>query len=245
MSSKKDLIYSNQQSIFGSREIIGFGSEEFYVKEMSKDVSNDLIIKNHYSHKVAGFATTYMYLGVYIDSNLLGTLQLGFAMNAASMDKIVLNTGIYEYLELNRMWLDDKAPRNSESQAISYAVRYIRSKFPKIKWIQSFADERCGGLGIVYQAANFKFYGEHSSIFWELENEWYHNKAMTIKDATKSNKAEKNLQLNKDKAKKVILRQFRYIYFINQKCIKDCLLKEKPYPKHYNELIKNTENENR
>jgi hypothetical protein len=38
---------------------------------------------------------------------------------------------------------------------ISYAVRYIRSKFNKIKWIQSFADERCGGFGIVYQGANF------------------------------------------------------------------------------------------
>lgn len=241
MNTKKDLIYSDQQSIFGSREIIGFGSNLFYVKEIPKALSNELIIKNHYSHKVAGFATTYIYLGVFIDNNLLGTLQFGFAMNAASMDKVVSNTGIYEYLELNRMWLDDSAKRNSESIAISYAVRYLRSKFKKIKWIQSFADERCGGLGIVYQAANFKFYGEHSSIFWELENEWYHNKAMTIKDVNKSNKAEKYLQLNKDKAKKVILRQFRYIYFINQKCIKDCLLKEMPYPKHYIEKPNNYE----
>lgn len=233
----KNLIYSDQQSMFGSKEIIGFGSAGFYIKEIKKALSNDLIIKNHYSHKVAGFATTYIYLGVYINNEILGTLQFGFAMNAASMDKIVSNTGIYEYLELNRMWLDDKAQKNSESIAISYAVRYLRSKFKKIKWIQSFADERCGCLGIVYQAANFKFFGEHSSIFWELENEWYHNKAMTIKDINKSNKAEKYLQINKDKAKKVILRQFRYIYFINQKCIKDCLLKEMPYPKHYNETL--------
>jgi len=233
--SKKDLIYSDQLSMFGSKEIIGFGSEEFYVKEIDKNVSNKLIIKNHYSHKVAGFATTYIYLGVFINKELLGSLQFGFAMNAASMDKIVLNTGIYEYLELNRMWLDDKAISNSESMAISYSIRYIRSKIKIIKWIQSFADERCGGLGIVYQAANFKYYGEHSSDFWELDNQCYHNKAMTIKDPKKSNAAEKYLQANKERANKITLRQFRYIYFINQKSIKDCLLKQMPYPKHYNE----------
>jgi hypothetical protein len=236
----KGLIYSNQQSMFGSREIIGFGSADFYIKEIDKSISNEIIITNHYSHKVAGFATTYIYLGVFINNELLGTLQFGFAMNAASMDKIVLNTGVYEYLELNRMWLSDKAPTNSESMAISYCIRYLRSKIKKIKWIQSFADERCGGLGIVYQAANFKFYGEHSSIFWELDNEWYHNKAMTIKDPKKSNAAEKHLQSNKDKAKRFELRQFRYIYFINQKSIKDCLIKEQPYPKHYLQITNNT-----
>ena len=168
----KGYIYSDQIPMFGHKDIIGYGTDDFYVKEMLKKESNDMIIKNHYSHKVAGFATTYIYLGVYIENILLGTLQFGFAMNAASMDKIVSDTGIYEYLELNRMWLSDKALK-------------------KIKWIQSFADERCGGLGIVYQAANFKYLGEHTSVFWQLDDEWYHNKAMTIKDTKKSNKAEK------------------------------------------------------
>jgi hypothetical protein len=232
--SKKGFIYSDQIPMFGHKEIIGYGTDEFHVKEITKKESNDIIIKNHYAHKVAGFATTYIYLGVYIKNNLLGTLQFGFAMNAASMSKIVSNTGVYEYLELNRMWLSDEAERNSESKSISYCIKYIRNKFPKIKWIQSFADERCGGLGIVYQAANFKYFGGHSSIFWKLNNEWYHNKAMTIKDSKKSNKAEKNLQANKDKATKIQLRQFRYIYFIYQSSIKNCLLKEQPYLKHYN-----------
>lgn len=231
----KGYIYSEQTSLYGHRDVIGFGDSNFHIKEISKTISNDIIIKNHYSHKVAGFATTYIYLGVFVNNELLGTLQFGFAMNAASMDKVVSNTKIDEYLELNRMWIDDKAIRNSESMAISFSIKYFRWKFKKVKWIQSFADERCGGLGIVYQGANFKFYGEHSSIFWELDNEWYHNKAMTIKDVNKSNKAEKYLQENKHRAKKVTLRQFRYIYFINQKCIKDCLLKQQPYPKHYNQ----------
>ena len=83
MSDKKDYIYSDQLTMFGKRKVIGFGSDEFCVKEIEKSLSNKIIIDNHYSHKVAGFATTYIYLGVFINNELLGTLQFGFAMNPA------------------------------------------------------------------------------------------------------------------------------------------------------------------
>ena len=142
---KQEKKYITNPTLFGQPEIIGFGSDSFCVKEMNKKISNNIIIKNHYSHKVAGFATTYIYLGVYINNDLLGTLQYGFSMNPASAKNIVDGTGIYEHLELNRMWLDDKAGSNSESMAISYSIKYIKRKYPRVKWIQSFADERCGG----------------------------------------------------------------------------------------------------
>ncbi len=219
--------------MYGSREIIGFGSKSFYVKEIPKNISKEIIIKNHYSHKVCNDATTHIHLGCFINGELLGCLQFGYAMNPQSMSSVVANTQINEYKELNRMWFDDKAERNTESKAISYAIRYIRSKFKVVKWIQSFADERCGGLGIVYQAANFKFYGEHISVFWEFENEVYHNSRITNGKRNKKSELEKSGFY--ETAIKTELRQFRYIYFINQKSIKDCILKEKPYPKHYNE----------
>ena len=226
---KKDLIYSNQQSLFGSREIIGFGSDSFFIKEIERNKANQIIVKNHYSKKF--YNATYIHLGVFIENELLGVLQFGYAMNPASAGSIVEGTELNQYLELNRMWLDDKAPRNSESMAISYSVKYIRSKFSKIKWIQSFADERCGGFGIVYQGANFEFYGEHISTFWTLENEVYHNSLMTRNP--KLSKAAAFLQENKEKATFENLRQFRYIYWIDQSWKKRILLKKQPYPKHY------------
>jgi len=156
-------ILSEQISLYGEADCIGFGNDEFYIKEIPKKISNEIIIKNHYSKKVAGFATTYIYLGVFEKDVLLGSLQFGYAMNAASQGSVVENT----------------------------------------------------------------------SIFWELDGETYHNKAMTIKDKSKSNSKEKFLQENKERAVKSELRQFRYIKFINQKWKKKCLLKEMPYPKHY------------
>lgn len=226
-------ILSDQISLYGEPDCIGFGNDEFYIKEIPMDISKKIIIENHYSKKV--YNATYIHLGLYVEGKLLGVLQYGYAMNPASMSSVVEGTSINEYLELNRMWLSDEIKSlYPESRAVSFSIKYIKRKFPKIKWIQSFADERCGGFGIVYQACSFDFYGEHTSDFWELDGVVYHNIQMTVSEDSKRYKGEaRKLQLNKERAVKMSLRQFRYIKFINQKWKKKCLLKEMPYPKHY------------
>ena len=232
----KGYIYSAQIPMFGHKDIIGYGTDEFCVKEIEKDVANKIIIDNHYSKKV--YNATYIHLGVFIKSKLLGVLQYGYAMNPASCGSVVKGTEMNQYLELNRMWLDDMAKKNSESMAISYSIKYIKGKLKTIKWIQSFADERCGGLGIVYQACSFRYYGEHTSSFWELENTMYHNTSMTV--SKKSERYKNNvggcryLQTNKEEANKHDLRQFRYIKFLDKSWVKKCNHKEQPYLKHYN-----------
>ena len=230
---KKQYIYSNQSSLWGDSELLGFGSEDFFIKEIDRKLANKVIIKNHYSGKV--YNATYIHLGLFCKKELVGVLQYGYAMNPASCGSVVSGTKQNEYLELNRMWLSDSIDIDyAESQAISYSLKYIRRKYPKIKWIQSFADERCGGFGIVYQACSFSYYGEHSSDFWELEGVWYHNIQMTVsKDSKRYGGEAKFLQENKHRAKKHNLRQFRYIKFLDQREKKKCLLKECEYPKHY------------
>ena len=223
-------ILSEQISLYGEADCIGFGNNNFYVKEIDRKIANKIIVENHYSKKF--YNATYIHLGIYFKNKLLGVLQYGYAMNPASMCSVVKDTSIDEYLELNRMWLSDEIEiKYPESQAISYSIKYIKRKFPKIKWIQSFADERCGGFGIVYQASSFNYYGEHSSVFWTLENEIYHNSLMTRNP--KLSKSAAYLQSKKEKAEKSELRQFRYIKFLNQKWKKKCLLTEQTYPKHY------------
>jgi hypothetical protein len=229
----KDFIYSNQTTLFGSREVYGFGSDDFYIQEIEKEKANEIIIKNHYSHKF--YNATYIHLGIYIGGKLLGVLQFGYAMNPASCGSVVKDTQMDQYLELNRMWLDDKAVRNSESKAISYAIKFIKKKYPKIKWIQSFADERCGGFGIVYQACNFMFYGEHNSVFWTLDGECFHNSIKTSEKAGPRGYKLLNDPKNIDRVTSETLRQFRYIFFIDKSWQKKCNLKQKPYLKHYNE----------
>ena len=206
----------------------------FYIKEIDRKEANEYIVKNHYSGKF--YNATYIHLGLFVNEELKGVLQYGYAMNPASCGSVVEGTKQDEYLELNRMHLQDNIGEYVESQSVSMSIKYIKKKYPKIKWIQSFADERCGGFGIVYQACSFDYYGEHDSIFWELDGEIYHNSLMT-RDP-KLSKSAKYIQDNKERATSHKLRQFRYIKFLDQREKKKCLLKQCQYPKHY----KNTNN---
>jgi len=173
----KGFVLSEQLGMFGG-DVVGFGDSDLSVRIIERNQANDYIIANHYSGKVYGLS--YIHLGVFGASNALqGALQYGYAMNPASCSTLVVGTETDQYLELNRMHLSDDLPRNSESRVIAYSLRYIGKKHPRVKWIQSFADERCGGLGVVYQACSFDYYGEHTATFWELDGEYFHNIAMT------------------------------------------------------------------
>jgi hypothetical protein len=229
----KSYIHSDQSSLWGGSEVIGFGSDDFYIKEIDRSLANDLVVKNHYSKKF--YNGTYIHLGLFVDGEIKGVLQYGYAMNPASGGSVVEGTEKDQYLELNRMWIADNVGEYPESRAISYSLKYIRKRYPKIKWIQSFADERCGGFGIVYQACSFDYYGEHINMFWELDGETFHNSIMTSEKAGKRGYNLLNNPKNKDRVIKHELRQFRYIKFLDQRWKKKCLHKEKLYPKHYSE----------
>ena len=231
MNMNKGYIYSEQVALFGHKEIIGYGKENFYVKEIPRSMAVETIKKNHYSKKVVN--SSFLHLGVFMKNKYVGALQFGYLFNPTYHDKIIKNGKAENAMELNRMFLDDIAPSNSESQAISFCIKVIKKKYPKVKWIQSFADERCGGYGIVYQACSFNYYGEHLGEFYELDGVIYHSIQTRRKD--RNSKLTVYIRNNKHKLKRVNLRQFRYIKFIDKRVKKNCLLKEYPYPKHYEE----------
>lgn len=132
--------------IQGETGLAGFGSRSFYVAQIPRVEANAVIKQHHYSRRIV--ANSYVHLGVFIDGVQVGVLQFGYALNpVAGATKIIEGTQVDQYLELNRMWLDDSAPRNSESRALSYAFKFIKRACPRVAWVQSFADERCGGWG--------------------------------------------------------------------------------------------------
>lgn len=221
-------LFDPAAGLLGGRETIGFGEPDFYVRTIDRQVANGIIIANHYSRRV--YRASTLHLGVYVAGVLQGVLQYGFAMNPASGGSVVTGTQMSEYLELNRMWLADAAPRNSESRALACSIRLIRRVRPAVKWIQSFADERCGLFGTVYQAAGFTFHGEHLGRFWELDGEWYHDSLMTNGRTATSPRAA-HLRANRDRATRHLLRQFRYLRFLKPRFAKACRYPALPFPK--------------
>jgi hypothetical protein len=230
ISSVEPKYIIEQPTLFGQAEPVGFGTPDFYVKLIDRDVANDMVRRNHYSKTV--YSGTSHHFGVFLGGVLLGVLQWGAAMNPASGPSIVPGLELYEWRELNRMWIDDAAPKNTESRAISYTIKALRRIYPKLKMVQSFADERCGGLGVVYQACSFGFYGEHLSEFYEIDGEWFHKINFTTKDEKRcSTPRVKKALANADRATKHNLRQFRYLRFFSKPAERACKLERQPYPK--------------
>jgi hypothetical protein len=221
-----------QLGLFGGLpETTGFGTSSFHVRLIECSVARALIREHHYSQSVV--ANSDVHLGVFIQGALQGVLQYGPAMNPASGGSIVRGTTVEGYRELNRMWLDDIAPANTASRAISYSVKLLRRIRPSVMWIQSFADERCGRLGVVYQASNFLFCGSHRAKFWELDGEWYHNICMTVRgDARVGRPDAIHLQANKERAVMHTFDQYRYILPLHRSVRAKLLLPVLPYPKH-------------
>ncbi|MEF2230051.1 MAG: hypothetical protein V3571_03915 [Pseudodesulfovibrio sp.] len=213
--------------IEGENGVAGFGQRDFYVAWIPSRLSRELVIKHHYSHRVVN--NSYCHLGVWYRQNLAGVLAFGYALNPRAIGKTVLGTQVTEYMELNRMWLADVAPRNSESRALSYAFKYIKRACPSVGWIQSFADERCGRLGVVYQASNFLYCGSHWTSFYFLDAEYYHE--MLLSTHKKGGGRGRYLRANKDRAISLRYRQFRYVYFIKKNWHKRLALATHPYPK--------------
>ncbi|XPV77704.1 MAG: hypothetical protein ACNI27_07235 [Desulfovibrio sp.] len=213
--------------IEGNKAVAGFGSADFYVALMPAREAREVVMKHHYSHRIVN--NSFLHLGVWYKQNFCGVLQFGYALNVAAVGNIVEGSKQGDYLELNRMWLSDVAPRNSESMAISYAFKFIKRAIPSIAWVQSFADERCGCLGVVYQAANFLYAGSHKTNFYYLDGEYYHPMLLTAHK--KCGQRGRVLKDNIDRALKLNYRQYRYIYFVKKSWRKKLKLKVQQYPK--------------
>jgi len=209
------------------RSVIGFGDERFRVRVIPRSLAVETIIKHHYSGRVVN--NSYVHLGVFLDDAFVGALQFGYALNPASGGRIVPGTPNKGYLELNRMWIDDSVPRNGETMALAFAVRFVRARHPGVAWIQSFADERCGRWGAVYQAASFLYCGFHWTDFWLIDGVWYHDMLLTAHK--KGGGRGRFLRANLHRATRHRFRQFRYIRPLKPAARRGLTLPVLPYPK--------------
>lgn len=219
--------------IVGDKGVAGVGEQGLYVAAIPAALARELVIKHHYSHRVVN--NSYCHLGVFYKRNLAGVMQWGYALCPARAGKVVEGTKQGEYLELNRMWLADVCPRNTESRTISFAVKYIRRAMPSVAWLQSFADERCGGLGVVYQAASFLYVGSHLTEFFFLDCDTYHGMLLTAH--RKSGQRGERLRQDRERAIPLRCRQFRYVRFLKQSWRKRLRLPVLPYPKRQGEGV--------
>ena len=193
--------------------------KEIELKVIPSKIANDFVRKHHYSGKVVN--NSYLHFGALLDKKLHGVMSFGHSLDKAKTQKLVKNTGWNEFCELNRMAFDDYLPRNSESYCLGKALRLIKKNAPHIKWVISFADGCSCGDGTIYRASNFVLtqIKKNSTIYINDEGD----KVCNITFRTTS--------LNKQGFKLLEGYMFRYIYFIDKKCMQDLTCEIIPFSK--------------
>lgn len=219
--------------LFGVHPIVGMRSGAVEVRGIHKDEADTIIRAGHYSGTTAWASN--LHLGVFLDGHRIGAMQFGPAMNPASGANVVAGSTTDSWLELNRLWLDDDKPPNTGSRAIACALRLIRHQRPRVEWVQSFADERCGKLGGIYQACSFLYCGAHESTFYEIDGVWIHKSMLqrpgVDKRGWRAGPRVAWAQANADRAVAHTFRQFRYVKILRPSARRRLLLPVLPYPK--------------
>ena len=132
-------------------------AKRIIVKPIKAADATKIVKALHYSGKVV--QNSQLHLGVFLDGKCGGAMQFGPSLDKRKIQGLVTGTLWNEFIELNRMAFADWLPRNGESRAIGYAMRWIRQTYPQIKWVVSFADGTQCGDGTIYRASGFVLTG--------------------------------------------------------------------------------------
>ena len=131
---------------------------DFHITELDKVTAIDFVQERHYS-KVMPRLTKH-YLGVYNDTELAGVLTLGWGTRPKdTIRQVHPDLDSPDYWEIGKMCMDDKYPRNSETQMLSKVCKWIKTNEPERMFLYTWADGIVGKVGYVYQAFNFLYGG--------------------------------------------------------------------------------------
>lgn len=216
---------------------------DYTVSEINKYDAIEFVQKHHYSPVMPKL--TKHFLGFYVNSELRGVLTLGWGTQPKqTINKMFPGLETKDYFEIGKMCMDDDMPRNSESQMLSYTVKWLKNNKPDCLFLYTMADGIMGKCGYVYQASNFYFGEKYWTQVYMMDNgEKLHprsTKSLLVENA-KDVGREKLFWMTSDFMKKKGIKKiegymFRYIYPLNKKAKK--LMREgstlewsKEYPK--------------
>lgn len=152
-------------------------NKKYFIDQINSSKANKMTALYHYSG--VGFKKAILNLGVFrkSDNKMVGVLQWGCSFQEKiRLDRYVKEpVAKNEYLELNRFSMADSEGKNSESQAISLGIKWIRVNMPQIRLLVSYAGRKEGNYGYIYQATNWEYLGYFlSDGFWYVDGEERH-----------------------------------------------------------------------
>jgi len=132
-------------------------AKDIVLTPIDSKTANAFVRRVHYSGKVVN--NSQLHIGVFYQGALEGAMQFGPSLDKRKIQGLVEGTQWHEFIELNRLAFTDNLPRNSESRALSIAMRLLRKYAPQVKWVVTFADATQCGDGTIYRASGFVLTG--------------------------------------------------------------------------------------
>lgn len=217
-------------------------AKDLVLKPITSREANAVIKEIHYSGKVVN--NSQFHIGVYYGGKLEGAMQFGPSLDKRKIQGLVSNTAWNGFLELNRMAFSDALPKNSESRAISIAMKLLKKHAPQVEWIISYADGTQCGDGTIYRASGFILTAikQNGHLAKLPDGSVIHD--MTLKSNPLSSRPELNgksffdvtggkfdwnAYLKAAKGTVISGFQLRYVYFLNKDARKRLTVEEIPF----------------
>lgn len=198
---------------------------KFDIRRIEQPVAKALIVAEHYSHNW-NTAFGVQNFGLYDAQGLAGALAYGYLMNPASAATLA-RVPTESIIELNRMWIADRLGPNTETAALSRTMRYLKGEGYQL--IQTFADGRLG-VGTVYKAANFGYYGASETLFHEDASGQAHDDTPFTNTARARGMIRQNLMHARGELSTFSVKTYRYLYPLTRYARRSILLTPEPYP---------------
>lgn len=198
-----------------------FSVSDYRVERLENFVAQDLVVKHHYLHRKAPCSHAF---GLFNGCNIVGVIMYGTPSSAALRNGICGPEHSHDVIELTRLWVSDKCPRNSESFLIGRTLRLIDKPI-----VVSYADASVGHIGFVYQATNWIYTGLSAKrTNWHVDGLTENMHSQTIAD--KYSAAELR-EMYGDRFKLVDRpRKHRYVMFVGDKRTRKKMRKKLRYP---------------
>lgn len=215
--------------------------EDFKVSSIDSFQAKDWFLNKHYAKRMPSVSFCF---GLFQNNILIGVCSYGRPMAHALIKNAF--SGYYQdnFLELNRLVVEDNLKKN----VLSYFVSQTLKMMPKPKVIVSYADTSMNHNGYIYQATNFLYTGLSIKFKDYMVKGFEHKHGASIMDSV--GRSDKNGHLNKVELLKqkygeenVYMlerpRKHRYFYLLASKSEKKRMLKLmkyniEPYPKGKN-----------
>ena len=124
-------------------------------RQITGHTSNLVAIESHYAHRAVSVSWAF---GAYFKNILLGVISFGKPASQNVCSGVCGKNNSNRVYELNRLWMSDKCPKNSESRFIGWALRQLKNINPPLILV-SYADTEQGHSGLVYRATNWVYTG--------------------------------------------------------------------------------------